>query len=76
MAPPTGGSPAQLKAHHVRGRPHRRRSYLRLSAKGRQAAELIGEAVQAIDETLAGELGSERLDDLVRMLTQLPQRAH
>jgi len=53
----------------------RRRSDLRLSAKGRQAADLIGEAVQTMDETLASELGPERLDDLVQMLTQLTQRA-
>ena len=53
----------------------RRRSDLRLSNNGRQAAELIGEAVRTMNETLAGELGSERLDDLVQMLTQLTQRA-
>ncbi len=52
----------------------RRRSDLRLSAKGRQAADLIGEAVRTMDATLATELGPERLDDLVRMLTQLTQR--
>ena len=53
----------------------RRRSDLRLSNNGRQAAELIGEAVRTMNETLAGELGSERLDDLVQMLTQLTQPA-
>lgn len=53
----------------------RRRSDLRLSAKGRQAAELIGQAVQTMDETLACELGPQRLDDLMQMLTQLTQRA-
>ncbi len=52
----------------------RRRSDLRLSATGRQAAELIGEAVRATDKALASELGAERLDDLVQMLTQLAQR--
>ncbi len=53
----------------------RRRTDLRLSAKGRQAAMIIGEAVRTMDETLAGELGPKRLDGLVQMLTQLTQRA-
>ena len=52
----------------------RRRSDLRLSAKGRQAADLIGEAVKTMEESLVSELGAERLDDLVQMLTQLTQR--
>ncbi len=54
----------------------RRRSDLRLSAKGRRAADLIGESVQTVDESMACELGSERLDDLIQILTQLTQRAH
>jgi DNA-binding MarR family transcriptional regulator len=51
----------------------RRRSDLRLSAKGRQAADLIGEAVRTMDGTMASELGAERLDDLVQILKQLTQ---
>lgn len=53
----------------------RRRSDLRLSAKGRQAADFIGVAVQTMEENLASELGAERLDDLVQMLTELAQHA-
>ena len=53
----------------------RRRTDLRLSAKGRQAADVIGEAVRTTEETLVSELGANRYEDLVRMLTQLTQRA-
>ena len=53
----------------------RRRTDLRLSAKGRQAADVIGEAVRTTEETLVGELGAKRYEDLVQMLTQLTQRA-
>jgi len=52
----------------------RRRTDLELSAKGRKAADLIGDAVRTMDETVARELGAERLDDLVQMLTELSQR--
>ena len=52
----------------------RRRTDLRLSAKGRQAADVIGEAVRTTEETLVSELGATRFEDLVQMLTQLTQR--
>jgi DNA-binding MarR family transcriptional regulator len=52
----------------------RRRSDLRLSAKGRQAADVIGEAVRTTEETFVNELGVKRFGDLVQMLTQVTRR--
>jgi len=49
----------------------RRRTDLRLSTKGRQAADVIGEALRTTEETLVRELGAKRFEDLVQMLTQL-----
>ena len=49
----------------------RRRSDLLLSAKGRLAADVIGEAVRTTEETFIDELGAKRFSDLVAMLTQL-----
>ena len=49
----------------------RRRTDLRLSTKGRQAADVIGEAVRTTEETLVSELGAKRFEDLVQILTQL-----
>jgi hypothetical protein len=42
-----------------------------LSAKGRQAAEAIAEAVRATEDTFRSSLGSEQFADLVQMLEQL-----
>ncbi len=53
----------------------RRRSDLRLSAKGRRAADVIGDAVRTTEETFRNELGAKRFEDLVKMLTQLTRRA-
>ena len=53
----------------------RRRTDLRLSAKGRRAADVIGEAVRTTEETLVSELGAKRYEDLVQILTQLTQQA-
>jgi DNA-binding MarR family transcriptional regulator len=49
----------------------RRRMDLVLTAKGRQAAEAIVDAVEAINESFTRLLGRERFADLVRMLEQL-----
>lgn len=51
----------------------RRRTDLLLSAKGRRAADAIGEAVQATEDTFVRELGPERFADLVETLSQLTQ---
>ena len=51
----------------------RRRTDLLLSAKGRRAADVIGDAVQATEDTFVRELGPERFADLVEMLAQLAQ---
>ena len=52
----------------------RRRTDLMLSATGRQAAAVIGEAVRAVDHTLATEVGTERFSDLTQILVQLTGR--
>jgi DNA-binding MarR family transcriptional regulator len=49
----------------------RRRMDLLLTEKGRRASDVIGEAVQATEDTIVAELGAERFADLVRTLTQL-----
>jgi DNA-binding MarR family transcriptional regulator len=46
----------------------RRRMDLVLSAKGRQAAEVIAEAVRATEDIFMRSLGRERFADLVEML--------
>jgi DNA-binding MarR family transcriptional regulator len=51
----------------------RRRTDLLLSAKGRRAADVIGEAVRATEDTFVQELGPERLAGLVETLAQLTQ---
>jgi DNA-binding MarR family transcriptional regulator len=53
----------------------RRRTDLRLSAKGRQAADVIGGAVRTTEETFVNELGVKRFEDLVQMLTEVTRRA-
>lgn len=63
-----------VKAGFVDRRPNdadRRRMDLVLSAKGRQAAETIAEAVRATEDTFRSSLGSDRFADLVQMLEQL-----
>jgi DNA-binding MarR family transcriptional regulator len=52
----------------------RRRTDLELSAKGQEAADHIGDAVRTMDEAVARELGAERFDDLMQMLTELSRR--
>ncbi len=49
----------------------RRRTDLLLSAKGRRAAKVIGEAVRATEDTFVTELGAERFADLIQMMAQL-----
>ncbi len=49
----------------------RRRTDLLLSAQGRQAADVILDAVRAVDESLATEVGTERFSDLTQILLQL-----
>ncbi len=49
----------------------RRRTDLLLTRKGRRASTIIGEAVQATEDTFVAELGAERFTDLVRTLEQL-----
>ncbi len=49
----------------------RRRTDLLLSAKGRRAADVIGDAVRATEDTFVRELGPERFADLVEILAQL-----
>jgi len=56
-------------------RADRRRSDLRLSAKGRRAAEVIGDAVRTTEEAFVNELGFERFADLVQMLVQVNRTA-
>lgn len=53
----------------------RRRTDLRLSAKGRRAAVVIGEAVRTTEEILVSELGAKRYEDLVQILTQLTHQS-
>jgi DNA-binding MarR family transcriptional regulator len=57
-------------------RSDRRRSDLRLSAKGGRAADVIGEAVRTTEESFVNELGSERFTDLVQMLAQVNNGAN
>jgi DNA-binding MarR family transcriptional regulator len=56
-------------------RADRRRSDLRLSAKGRRAADVIGDAVRTTEEAFVNELGFERFADLVQMLVQVNRTA-
>jgi DNA-binding MarR family transcriptional regulator len=53
----------------------RRRTDLRLSAKGRRAAEVIGDAVQATEAAFVSELGSEQFAELVQILMQLGRQS-
>ncbi len=52
----------------------RRRTDLLLSAKGREAADIIADAVRETDEAFAAELGPERFAGLVEMLEQMTGR--
>jgi DNA-binding MarR family transcriptional regulator len=56
-------------------RADRRRSELRLSAKGRRAADVIGEAVRTTEEAFVNELGAKQFTDLVQMLAQVTRQA-
>ncbi len=49
----------------------RRRADLRLSTKGRRAAELIADAAQETEAAFVSELGTEQFAKLVQMLAQL-----
>jgi DNA-binding MarR family transcriptional regulator len=49
----------------------RRRTVLRLTAKGRKAVAVIGRAVKATEQEFAAELGPASFDELSRMLEQL-----
>jgi DNA-binding MarR family transcriptional regulator len=49
----------------------RRRTDLVLSAKGRRAADVIRQAVEATEATFVAELGAGRFADLVRTLAEL-----
>jgi DNA-binding MarR family transcriptional regulator len=51
----------------------RRRTDLLLSGKGRRAAHVIADAVQATEDTFVRQLGPDRFADLVEMLTELAQ---
>ena len=52
----------------------RRRTVLRLTAKGRKAVAVIEQAVQATEAEFAAELGVASVEELTRMLGQLARR--
>jgi DNA-binding MarR family transcriptional regulator len=49
----------------------RRRSDLRLAAKGRRAVTVISEAVRSTDQFFARELGERQLAELIGLLVRL-----
>lgn len=53
----------------------RRRTVLRLTAKGRKAVAVIEQAVHATEEEFAAELGTTSVEELTRMLGQLAHSA-
>jgi DNA-binding MarR family transcriptional regulator len=52
----------------------RRRTVLRLTAKGRQAIAVIEQGVHATEQEFAAELGATSVEQLTRMLGQLARR--
>lgn len=52
----------------------RRRTDLSLTAKGRQATRVIGDAVRGTDKSFVAELGAEPFADFVQKLAQLARR--
>lgn len=52
----------------------RRRTDLLLTAKGRKAAGVIEDAARATEEGFVAELGTDRFENVVKMLAQLASR--
>jgi DNA-binding MarR family transcriptional regulator len=68
---------ALVGAGFVVREPHesdRRRTDLSLTANGRKAARVIGDAQRLTEETFIAELGAARFADLIRTLAQLARR--
>jgi DNA-binding MarR family transcriptional regulator len=52
----------------------RRRTVLRLTAKGRKAVAVVEEGVHVTEQEFAAELGAASVEELTRMLGQLARR--